>query len=407
MPSYRCSVLRLASTLLLLTACAPQPSPPVPPPTAAVPHDFDANGLVPDGDRLASEPKLEKRLREDVHAYFRFINVAFSGQVCAHFAGQLSSMPTVTLHGDAHLEQYAVTDAGRGLTDFDDASRGPAILDLVRFGVSLELATRVHGWEASFEGAFAEFLHGYRTGLARPDGTHPESAVAERMRASFVESREGFLGWATGLILPMSEREAAELRTAIASYAQDVSNHREDVPEGFFVVQAAGPFQLGIGSALDEKYLLRVRGQSGDPLDDVILEAKEIRSLAGVPCVAAGPKADPFRFLAGRVSVPYRPYLGTFPLNGKSFWVHAWIGNYKELELGETLQSPDELFEIAFESGVQLARAHIEGLDATPDAHLADEQIEVVRALAPEIEAAVRSMTQATLRAWQLFRKGP
>ena len=43
-------------------------------------------------------------------------------------------MPTVTLHGDPHLEQYAVTDAGRGLTDFDDASKGPAILDLVRFG---------------------------------------------------------------------------------------------------------------------------------------------------------------------------------------------------------------------------------------------------------------------------------
>ena len=82
-------------------------------------------------------------------------------------------------------------------------------------------------------------------------------------------------------------------------YTEAVRERGEDVPDRFLEIQQAGPFRLGTGSALDEKYLLRMRGQSDDPLDDLVLEAKEIRSLAGVPCVTAGPKADPFRFLDG------------------------------------------------------------------------------------------------------------
>ena len=60
---------------------------------------------------------------------------------------------------------------------------------------------------------------------------------------------------------------------------------------------------------------------------------------------------------------------------------------------------------LAFESGVQLARAHIEGLGTTPDTDLAGEQIELVRAMTPDIQAAVRGLTQATILAWEEFRK--
>ncbi len=399
-------MIRIGLCLVLLTGCtSPGSSPSTSAATAAV--GFDANALVPDADRVAADPELAKRIREDPHAYFRYINIAFSKQVCELFAERLTTMPTVTLHGDPHLEQYAVTDAGRGLTDFDDASKGPAVLDLVRFGVSLELATQAHGWEEWFERALSEFLRGYEAGLARPDIPVPEPAAAERIRASFDDSREGFLSWASGLILSMPDKDAADLHAALASYTEAIEAELEDLPEGSLAIQESGPIRLGVGSALDEKYLLRVRGPSDDPLDDEFLEAKEIRSLAGVPCVSGGPKADPFRFLSGPVRVPYQAYLGTFSFHGKPFWVHAWIANYKELGLGKTLQSPDELVEIAFESGVQLARAHIEDLGAAPGQGLASEHIEIVRTLTPEIETTVRGMTQATIQAWETFRAGP
>ena len=45
--------------------------------------------------------------------------------------------------------------------DFDDATAGPAVIDLVRFGVSLNLAAKSRGWSA--EAAVDSFLAGYRT----------------------------------------------------------------------------------------------------------------------------------------------------------------------------------------------------------------------------------------------------
>ncbi len=57
--------------------------------------------------------------------------------MCETLEQALAGTPTVNLHGDPHVEQYSVTESGRGLTDFDDASTGPAALDIVRFAVSI------------------------------------------------------------------------------------------------------------------------------------------------------------------------------------------------------------------------------------------------------------------------------
>ncbi len=80
-------------------------------------------------------PELLERIVASPYGYFRFINQRFAQSLCVRFAEDLTSMPKVNLHGDAHVGQYSVTESGRGLTDFDDASIGPAILDLIRFGV--------------------------------------------------------------------------------------------------------------------------------------------------------------------------------------------------------------------------------------------------------------------------------
>ena len=99
------------------------------------------------------------------HGYFRFVNAAFAAETCRLFADVAASLPEVNLHGDAHVEQYAVTSLGRGLTDFDDCTRGEAVIDLVRFGASLLLAAREKGWAAEEERFVDEFLKGYRDGL--------------------------------------------------------------------------------------------------------------------------------------------------------------------------------------------------------------------------------------------------
>src|SRR5512143_2564225 len=145
----------------------------------------DALAVDPADPRLASRRDLVAKLSASAHGYFRFVNAAFAEETCRLFADVAESLPEVNLHGDAHVEQYAVTSLGRGLTDFDDCTRGKAVIDLVRFGASLLLAAREKGWPGEERRLVDAFLDGYRAGLGgiRRGLRTPE--LVTRARASF------------------------------------------------------------------------------------------------------------------------------------------------------------------------------------------------------------------------------
>lgn len=77
------------------------------------------------GDPTQLEPRLLARVRSSPMAYFRFVNVLFASEVCRRYAGDADAMRFVNLHGDAHVEQYAVTETGRGLTGLRRLRDGP------------------------------------------------------------------------------------------------------------------------------------------------------------------------------------------------------------------------------------------------------------------------------------------
>ena len=88
--------------------------------------------LRPDAGRLAAAPPaMQERLREDPVVYFRFLNADWAAAVCEAFRGELHALPSAILHGDAHLEQYALTATAHGLDDFAAAAHGPSVIDLV------------------------------------------------------------------------------------------------------------------------------------------------------------------------------------------------------------------------------------------------------------------------------------
>src|SRR5262245_11516163 len=92
----------------------------------------------------AATPELIDRVRADPFTYFRFINRAWTARVCERFA-DVTNPTIVRLHGDAHVEQFAVTNDAWGLDDFDDSTRGPTFVDIVRFLGSIDLAARERG----------------------------------------------------------------------------------------------------------------------------------------------------------------------------------------------------------------------------------------------------------------------
>jgi hypothetical protein len=107
----------------------------------------------------------------------------------------------------------------------------------------------------------------------------------------------------------------------------------EGLSTGFFRIKKAGRLRIGIGSALDEKYLLRIEGWTGKEGDDAILEAKLVRPLSDVECVHTdvGPERVP-RSMALIAYAPF-PLSGLFTRGGRPFWVRAWTDDYVELSI--------------------------------------------------------------------------
>ena len=241
-------------------------------------EDFIESKLYvsPDAYDFSENPALLERLLESPHTYFRFINQESTQAICAlHRARGIAGIATVNLHGDAHLEQYLATVTNRGLTDFDAASTGPPMIDLVRFGVSVSLAAEMLGWSEQRRELLEEFVRGYRTAVEEPDTNAPVPAVVTRIRSGIRMDHAAFLAWAEQL---MRDQDQIRKRIKIGGrlYLEQMRQIYPDLPDHFFEVKRGGRLRMGVGSALDRKFLFRIEGPTASPDDDLILEAKEI-----------------------------------------------------------------------------------------------------------------------------------
>ena len=150
----------------------------------------------PEPDALGhAAPALVDRLRDDAFAYFRFVNRPWTARVCDVFADDIRDLPAVRLHGDAHIEQFALTNDAWGLDDFDDAARGAALVDIVRFIGSVDLGSRLRGWTRDREMLFDRFFQGYRRGLSQPDVRPSQPAIVRHFRSQGTGPRHAFLAW--------------------------------------------------------------------------------------------------------------------------------------------------------------------------------------------------------------------
>jgi hypothetical protein len=372
------------------------------PPQGVAAASFGAELDVPaDTAKLASNIALRARLLGSPHGYFRFINVPFMNAVCRRLRSEKGSLPVVTLHGDAHVEQYAVTELGRGLTDFDDSASGPATIDLVRFGVSVRLAAQQRGWEDRADGIFLAFLRGYRKALGDPNAVAPEPAWARRVRAGFNPDRLAGLARVEELMESLPEqRELLDETSKATSLAMLTRNTQ--LPASYFRVKKAGVLRVGIGSALAAKYLVRIDGPTESDEDDVILEVKEVQDLGDVACMRATP--GPSRIMVGQARLDYEPFRlpGVLRSGGRTFWIHAWPLNYVELDIAKNVASPDELEEVAYDAGVQLGRGHPKESLSREAQHL---RRTLLKRLSEErLQKMVAGLAAETVAAWERFK---
>jgi hypothetical protein len=357
-------------------------------------------------------PELVEALRASPYAFFRFANRGWASRVCAAFADDLKSLDQVRLHGDAHVEQYAVTDSAYGLDDFDDTAQGPSIIDLVRFLGSLRLAARERGWSGQFDRLADAFLRGYRRGLNEPSANGPTPRIVGRLRQRPVRDQAAFLAWAEGLMTPVPPPIARATHQAFDLLAATATGepHR---PAGYFKIKRMGAVNLGIGSRRLPKLLLRVEGPTAAADDDVILEAKAPASLIGVECLAPAEQSAAVRVVTGTEQIgrlrhevlSLVPNLIPNDSTRNHWWIHDWTPSYIEVDI-QAFRSAAELSELAEDAGMQLGSATLP-VDGAAALDRRRRESRAVAALDARLREHSIRLTNALLKAWEVFRRQP
>ena len=322
--------------------------------------------LRPSPEALAAaQPELIDRLRVDPFTYFRFINRAWTARVCEAFA-DVTNATIVRLHGDAHVEQFAFTNDAWGLDDFDDSTRGPVFVDIVRFLGSIDLATRQRGWTRDRDALWNRFFEGYYRSLSESDYRPPEPDLVRHLRQQAPVTRTAFLAWGEQQMQPIDEAQLKSIVSGIEALERLVRRERSDFAPGYFAVIRAGWLHIGVGSAAARKVLIRLQGPTTDPEDDVLVEAKEVANLEGVACLEPSTTLQPARVIDGTRQIgrlkhdilaigPTRSIFAAAdgPEHWLDWWVFSWAPSYREVRVSD-LRSVGDLADIVYDSGVQL-----------------------------------------------------
>lgn len=390
------------------SASAVAPSSSTPPSTASEPP-LALGELGTDRASLDAlkDAELIRRISESPHAYFRFINTQFRNAACKRLGARIATLPKVRLHGDPHVEQYAVSSLGRALVDFDDASLGPAALDLLRFATSLvltarQLAAPASGPSSAEHELLTTFFGGYRDGLAKSALPKELPAFAKALAAKFERDRAPFLLAADKAMQPIDAANEALAREGLTALIQAERKANYKRPASHYKLKKLGTLKLGIGSALGRKYLLRLEGPTAKEEDDIVLELKEVADRSNSPCLESIPSGAADARREQQELANNRSLLLPTLLPGSTFWTNEWLPNYEEVRI-KRLGSEADLRDLAREAGLMLAAEHQKNSAVSPAVDPA------LLAINDELETVLRTQAQelarATQTAYEAFRK--
>jgi Uncharacterized protein conserved in bacteria (DUF2252) len=355
-------------------------------------------------------PELLERLRTNQFAYFRFVNRAWTANVCELFAPMLADVPIVQLHGDAHIEQYAVTSQAWGLDDFDDSARGPSLVDIIRFLGSVELLTAHRGWSRDLNTLFDRFFEGYRRGLEEPGARPTEPEFVRRLRTSLPPDRAAHLAWGEQKMEPLPEDARANATAGLELFAKLVYKERSDLPPGYFAIQRLGWLRFGVGSTGTNKILFRVAGRTADPDDDVLLEAKEPSHLDGIGCLQLPSSTEAARVIAGSKQLGRirHDILGVVPeyerkWGVRKWWIRSWEPSYREVQFDD-LHSVTDLSALVYDSGVQLGAGRVHDESPEKAALLRKAELAAMKRFEGRLRASVKELLGDLVAGWQEFR---
>ena len=360
-------------------------------------------------------PELIERLRADPYNYFRFVNRAWIKRVCDDFSKDVQGLPVVRLHGDAHVEQFAVTQDAWGLDDFDDSARGAAVVDVARFLGSIDLVTRQRSWENQRDKLFDRFVEGYKRGLSEPEYLPSPPDIVGRLRSQAPATRAAFLAWGESKMQPLADESMRAVVAGMEAFARVMLRQRPDLAPEYFRVVRAGWVKSGVGSAVTPKIMIRVRGASDDPADDELLESKKIGDLEGLRCLKTSTVQPTLRVidgnkLLGRLKynvLAAGPELAVPEMMARGerlqdWWIRSLDPSYRQVSLAE-FQSVGDLAAISYDSGVQLGTGRLHDQTVPLSAYDRKRLSVAAAKLEKRYRQEATSLVDDVLRGWREF----
>jgi hypothetical protein len=351
--------------------------------------------------------KLLQELDASAYRYFRSLGPEFASQTCAHFRDLRWHLPVIAVHGDAHLEQFVVTPTTYGLEDFDQAGYGPAVVDLVRYAASIHVACREASWNCNPNELVESYFRAYRDALDHPPKRQAPSVV-ERLRRQAAQESGAFLHWADSLMQPLS---AAEMESFSRSFDEFVKLQADDRSKSsqFYRLVRVGGLQMGVGSALETKLLLRIEGPTAQPTDDVILEARSLTPPRGNECAWRPPHGGSLQaFMFMSILGQRMPHVYGFAAaprpDAPEFWVQSWEPGYRELSVAD-VRASSELRELAEDAARQLAGHFWIHFPAQLRAQQRQAQLRAFDMVAERAQRLAAQLADEMIGEWKEYRR--
>jgi hypothetical protein len=350
-------------------------------------------------------------LAENPYLYFRMLAPQYSARTCFEFRDLRWRLPSAGVHGDPHVEQFVTTANSYGLEDFDLAGFGPAVVDLVRYAASIHVACRQATWSCNPDEAVANYFNAYHAALDHPVARKQPGVVA-RLRAAAPIDQLDWLQWATSLMRPLPGAQEQEFRRGWQRFVQLMRDAYPDRPETFFHIERLGALQIGVGSGLEAKILIRIAGPTVGADDDVILEVRPTRTSDGTECVSRPTHGGSMQVMMFEALLgPRLPkVVGFLPREGAreapELWVQSWDPGYRELSIAN-LQSQTELNELALDAATQLAGYFWTTFPEPLRPHQRFAQLRAFELTGARAQLAAREFAGETITEWERFRRAP
>ena len=352
-------------------------------------------------------PALAEKVDTSAYLYVRLLARQFAARACYAFRDLRARLPFVAVHGDAHIEQFVVTEDWFGLTDFDRAGFGPAVVDLVRYAASIHLACREAAWPCEADQAVSAYINAYRAALDHPVD-RGEPAVVRRVRAP--QDRTRWFEWAEGLMKPLSIDEQRLLSSGWARFLALMEATSPERPEAFYRIVRAGVVRIGVGSGLEAKMLIRIAGPTDRPDDDLILEGRITTPPDPRDCIsrpATGGSLHALMFTA-LLSQRLPEVFGFFPREDarteEELWLQSWDPGHRELSLAD-LRTQSDLDELATDAATQLAGHFWTNFPEQLRGHQRFAQLRALELTDQRARTLAADLARETVSEWERFRR--